>query len=204
MAVRPDRVAQARSGCLAVAAPPEGVERPRVGPEGGCIVLVLFEETFEVVVVPQIEEAGREQVADPLVVVGVEPEHLPVVPDRRLTVAHRPETRRKPHPGAHVGTGLEDPPEVAGVLFERLRAEGPLPGSHPLDVEVPRLLDRLRGLLGQEHVRVRAVGVDLERAPGEVDPRPSGRVPGLVHQMLRLAARSACHVSRASRRRAPP
>ncbi len=90
--------------------------------------------------------------------------------DGRLALSRCPEALSEPSPGTHVGARLQKPPEVADILLERLRPEASLPGGHPLGVEIPAFLQRSGGLLGQQHEGVCALGIDLERAPGQLNP----------------------------------
>lgn len=80
-----------------------------------------------------------------------------------LSPAERPERLREHHTGTHVGARLENAPEVADVLLEGLRPEGPLAGRDALLQQLARLLEARGRLLGEQQIGVGAIGRDRER-----------------------------------------
>ncbi len=106
--------------------------------------------------------------------------------DRILPAADRPQRHRECGPGTHVGTRLENAPEVAGILRKRPRAEGALTGGDTLLEELACLLDVRGRLLGEKQVRVGAVGRDRQCLARERRPPRALRLERRVHQVLRL------------------
>ena len=171
-------------GRVALAA--EGEQGLGVGP-GGRRLVVPLQQLGQLVVPIQVQEPGGQGVADPLVVAGVEPEHVAEVPGRLLAPAQRPEGMGQPLAGTHVGPGLQQAPEVAHVLLEGVGPDRPLPGGHRLLVQREGLLAAL-GLLGEQDVGVGAIGRDREGLPGEVGPTLGVVLfEGQVQDLLRLA-----------------
>ena len=120
-------------------------------------VVVLLEQPGRFLVPVQVQEERRQRIADPLIIVGIEPEHLLEMIDRFLSARHRPELAGQPFASPHVGAGLQDSPEVSGMLLEGLRSEGALPGGDSLLVVFEGFL-AAPGVLGEQDVGVGAVG----------------------------------------------
>jgi len=166
--VRLGRLAERAPRRLAIPFPAKGQQGSRVHPGRRFVLRVLAQEAIQLVLPVEVQQTLRQQVPDPLVVAGVEPEHVLVVGQGLLKAAGRPKTLGQPQPGPHVGSRLQQPPEPAGVLSKEPLAQGPLPGGHPLLVQLQGLLERL-GVFGQKDVGVRAVGRDLEGLSGQGD-----------------------------------
>ena len=120
----------------------------------------LVEERLDLDVPPERQEPGDQDIADSLVVVGIEPEHLEEVVDGLIAPARRPQRVREPFAGAHVRPGLEDAPEVADRLAETLRTQRPFAGGDALLIMLERLPGPA-GMLREDDVGVRTIRADL-------------------------------------------
>ena len=78
--------------------------------------------------------------------------------DGLLSPIESPECLCERRAGAHVGTGLEDAPEVADILLERLGAERAFAGGDALLEELPCFLRARCRFFGEQQVGVGAVG----------------------------------------------
>ncbi len=117
----------------------------------------MLQESGQFLVPVQVQQPRGQGVAEPLVVAGVEPEHVEQVPGGLLPPTHGPEGVGQALTGSHVGAGLQEAPEVARILPEGLGANGPFPGGDGLLVKFQPLLGGFR-LLGKQNIRVGAVG----------------------------------------------
>lgn len=118
-----------------------------LSPDCADVFVLLAEETAR-----SCKQTGREHVADALIVVGVQPEHLLVIRHGGLPLPQTPEAAAQPGAGAHVRPRLQETPKVAGVIPEALGTQRPLAGSEALGAEVPGLIGRdeeLERLLAQ-------------------------------------------------------
>src|SRR5207244_4147400 len=116
----------------------------RVGEGSSRVLLIGGDEPVELVVDLEPEQPLGLPVPQGLVVIRVEPEELPLVLDRLLSPVECPERLGERCAGAHVRAGLEDAPEMADVLLERLRSESALAGGETLLEKLARLLDAPR------------------------------------------------------------
>jgi len=144
-----------RPGVLASAT--ERGERLRVREGGGTFVGVGGEQLVELVVGLERQQPVRLSVAQPLVVVGVEPQQLALMADRLLAPAESPEGLGERRAGAHVRVS-KSPQEVTDVPRERRWPERSLAGGDAPLEQPTRRLEARRRLLREQHVRVGAVG----------------------------------------------
>ena len=167
-----------------VAGPAVCDQGPGVGPGRGFLV-VAVEEFSELAQLVEIEQPAREDVSEPLVVGGVEPEEVAQVIGGRDAEARGPERLGQVGPGPHIGAGLRDRPELPRRAGEDLRAEHARGRVHGPLVQLDRL-PPAPGLLGQDQVGVGAVRVELEGLAGDRHPNLGiARVHGAVRHRLR-------------------
>ena len=62
------------------------------GPLGRGVVLILLEQPPQIVVAIELQQPVGQQIADALVVAGVQPKHVPGVRHRLIATAEKPET----------------------------------------------------------------------------------------------------------------
>ena len=160
-----------------------------VGKRSTGVFVVRGEERVKLVVPFEPEKPLSLTVAESLVVVWVQAEHLPVMPNRLLAPIEGPERLREGRSGTHVGARLEDPPEVANVLLERLGAERALAGGDALLEEPARLFGARCRLFSKQQVGVSAIGRDRERLTRERGAAWTAGVERLVHDGLCLEQR---------------
>jgi len=137
-------------------------------------------------VISCFQQAGRQHIAHPLIVVWVEPEQLLKVADRCPMITLLPANLRECEAGAHVRPRFEDAPERPDFPFECLWSERALPSLHGLLVERLFLGRCPHRLLGQDVVGIRAIWVDAQRQPGQGDAIAYHcQLPGIVAELLR-------------------
>jgi hypothetical protein len=90
MRVRLDGLGEEGLGFLGGAGGAERQERLGVGPVGASILVIGLQELLQGLVVADLEKGGGEDVANALVVAGIEPEHVAVVGDRFVPAAQGP------------------------------------------------------------------------------------------------------------------
>src|SRR5215210_2545360 len=83
------------------------------------------------------------------VVVRVEIQHLLVVIYSFLSLPKLPQAEGQPLASTHIGTDLQDAPEIARIFLERFSSQRPLSGLDTLLVELPGFLQTPGVLLGQ-------------------------------------------------------
>ncbi len=105
------------------------------------------------------------------------------------------EDRRKTGARPHVGTARQHTPEMPHLVAEEVRAEHAIAGGDALLVEVELLLERSAGLLGEDHPRIGAVGPHGEGTARKRDSLRALRLPGVVDQLLRPAARDRLSIA---------
>ena len=105
--------------------------------------------------------------------------------DRGRALALLPQAFGETGAGAHVGAGLQDAPEVAGIALEGLPPERPFSRSDAGLVLAPRLGEGLRLLLSQQNMGIGAEIGDLQRPFGQPDPPARRlRLPGVIDEVL--------------------
>ena len=180
-------------GLIALAQNQQGLG---VGPFGEHIIVIGGEQFLQGAVIAGGEQPGRQDMAQTLIVVGVEAQHIPVMADGRSALARRPQAFGETGAGAHVRAGLQKAPEVAGITLEGLRPKRPFPGGNAGLIMAPRLDEGLRLLFRQQHMSVGAEVGYLQRPFGQFDPFAFGaRVPGFVHEFLGLPKRRVITVA---------
>ncbi len=130
-------------------------QRQRVDPGGTPIFFILVQQHLQSSDVVTRKQGGRQQIADALIVVGIEDQHRTIVIDRGLLLAQAPQRDRKPCSRPHIGPGLEKPPEVTGQLLE-LVAERAFACLHTLTVQRQRVLLGARFFLREQNIGIRA------------------------------------------------
>lgn len=113
----------------------------------------------------QFYKVRHQQIADALVVAGIEFQHVPVALHGFFTFPGLPQALGQSCAGAHVRTRLQDPPEVSDILLERLFPQSPPAGFNSLTIQFNGFFDGLRRLFSKENVSVRAVGRFIQRFP---------------------------------------
>ena len=185
MTVRRRGLLEQASRFHAVAVPAVGDQRTGVAPFGRAFPSVGVEQRRQLRVPIQGEQATREEIAVALVVVRVETQQFSVMADGLVVVTGRPQRLGQPAAGAHVGTGFQHTPEVADILLERRRTDGPLAGFHTLPVQLDRFRGRLRRVFGEQDPGIGAQRRSPQGLLGQDDPPPTvGGFPRRVHQLL--------------------
>lgn len=107
-------------------------QRPCIEPERAPLIAIRREQFLErrKVIAPQ--QAASEDVANSLIVVWVQPEHLTEVVNRTVRVAELEEHPRKTGPGSHVGAGFEKTPEVPAYSSKPSGPSACSPAATPL------------------------------------------------------------------------
>src|SRR3546814_11474270 len=71
-------------------------QRQRVDPGGTPIFFILVQQHLQSSDVVARKQGGRQQIADALIVVGIEDQHSAIMIDRRLLITKAPKRNRKP------------------------------------------------------------------------------------------------------------
>ena len=168
--------------------PAECEQRSAVTPRC-CRVIVPAEQISQFFVAVQVWEPGSQAVAESLVVVWIESEHILEVTYRFIVSSDHPERMSEPFTGSHVGASFHQYPELANTVLERVGANGSFPGGDPFLVVVEGFLAG-GGALGEHDVGVGTVGGNLERPFRQPDPLLSVLGPErLVGDFLSLTER---------------
>src|SRR5579871_3742162 len=167
----------------------EGEQRFMVSPCSRSFVRVLFEKMSQILVALEEEQKAGQGVADALIIVGVQPEHLKQVRHGLFPTTGSPESMSQSQPGAHVRPGSEKTPKMAGLLSKEVWTQCPLSRRHALLVQMKGLLAG-GGVLGQKDIGIRAVGTDGEGFFRQIELAPFiWLLKGLVHDLLCLIER---------------
>ena len=111
-------------------------ERFGVSPTCGVISTIRLQQFFRRVVITCAQEPACEQVANTLIVIRIQPQHVLQVFNSGGAFATLPKAVGKGGPGAHVGACLKQAPEAARIVFEGLRTQRLLSGRHHAFVAV--------------------------------------------------------------------
>src|SRR3546814_16613500 len=90
-------------------------QRQRVDPGGTPIFFILVQQHLQSSDVVARKQGGRQQIADALIVVGIEDQHSAIMIDRRLLITQAPQRNRKPCSRPHIGPGLQERSEERRV-----------------------------------------------------------------------------------------
>lgn len=134
----------------------EGQERLGVEPCGTAILGIFLDEFLQRSRIAELKQMPGQYVADALIVVRVELEHGPVMADRIPVTSCAPEHRGKARPGAHVGPGFEEAPEVAGIFLEPFLPERQFSRLDPFLVPGQFLFDGFCVLFRKQDISVGA------------------------------------------------
>jgi formate dehydrogenase major subunit len=123
------------AGGRGIALPAEGEECPPIAPPGGDVVRIAGEELRQLVVTLQEQQRLRQEVANPLVVAGIEAQQLAVVAGRRHALADVRQEEGQTEARPHVRPGLEKVPETSGLLLEERRIKKLFTGLGIVQIE---------------------------------------------------------------------
>ena len=104
---------------------------------------------------------------------------------RFVDVARPVQRPGKARTRTHVRPGLQPAPELTFQFLE-LRPERPFAGLHAQPVERDRIGVADRRLVGKQHIGVGAQRRNPDCLAGQADPLGAVRVPGIVHDVLRV------------------
>ena len=139
----------------------------------------LLQEAGGLLVAVEGHQQGRLLIADGLVVVGVQAEHLGQDIGGLVEPALVGESDGQARHGPHIGAGFEDAPELADLLGEEFRRER-APGGADAAAKPLLSLFEVTGVVAQHPASVGAVGRDLQGLPGQLHAAPSVGGEGLV------------------------